>query len=626
MIATFIILILTILLFIWGRIRADLVALLSLLALYVANVLDANQILEGFGNSTVIMIAALFVVGEGLSRTGVTAWLSQRILALAGNSQLRLLVVLMFGTALLSAFISNTGTVATLLPAVVNASWAIGALPSQMLMPMAFAANTGGLLTLTGTPPNIVVSNVLSDAGYAPFSFFEYAYIGLPLLLVAVGYMALIGKRLLPQRGADERPTDLDATMDEMADEFRLAGKLYRARVRSKSSLRGQTLAEAALGRDFGVTVLRVIEKEAAEAVQNGGRRRWQKMVETVQNESAPLPGADTLIGVDDVLILKGSPEHVAEATAHWRLDTEEVEMDSAELQDALVTRSVGVAEVLVTPRSAYNGRTLANSRLADKFNVQVISLRKGDKLVPRQGTRLAFGDALLVRGSWAAIDRLANERRNFVVVGRPDDLSKQVISLDWHSYAAVIILIAMIVMMVMDSVPTVVAALVSAVAMVLAGCLSGTEAYRSISWSSVVLIAAMIPMSTALEVTGGADLIAGWLVESLGQIGPIFLMAGVFLLTTAFSQMINNTATAVLVAPIVLQAAVSLGVDPHPLLMAVAVSASTAFLTPIGTTTNLMVLSPGSYRFTDYTKVGLPLIGLFMLVSLILIPIIWPF
>ncbi len=626
MIATFIILILTILLFIWGRIRADLVALLSLLALYVANVLDANQILEGFGNSTVIMIAALFVVGEGLSRTGVTAWLSQRILALAGSSQLRLLVVLMFGTALLSAFISNTGTVATLLPAVVNASWAIGALPSQMLMPMAFAANTGGLLTLTGTPPNIVVSNVLSDAGYAPFSFFEYAYIGLPLLLVAVGYMALIGKRLLPQRGADERPTDLDATMDEMADEFRLAGKLYRARVRSKSSLRGQTLAEAALGRDFGVTVLRVIEKEAAEAVQNGGRRRWQKMVETVQNESAPLPGADTLIGVDDVLILKGSPEHVAEATAHWRLDTEEVEMDSAELQDALVTRSVGVAEVLVTPRSAYNGRTLANSRLADKFNVQVISLRKGDKLVPRQGTRLAFGDALLVRGSWAAIDRLANERRNFVVVGRPDDLSKQVISLDWHSYAAVIILIAMIVMMVMDSVPTVVAALVSAVAMVLAGCLSGTEAYRSISWSSVVLIAAMIPMSTALEVTGGADLIAGWLVESLGQIGPIFLMAGVFLLTTAFSQMINNTATAVLVAPIVLQAAVSLGVDPHPLLMAVAVSASTAFLTPIGTTTNLMVLSPGSYRFTDYTKVGLPLIGLFMLVSLILIPIIWPF
>lgn len=629
MIVTFVILAITIVLFVWGKIRSDLVALLSMLALYAFGILSVGDALAGFSDSTVLMIAALFVVGDGLSRTGVTAWVSQRILRLAGSNVMRLLVVMMAGTALLSAFISNTGTVATLLPAVVSAAWSIGSVPSQFLMPLAFAANTGGLLTLTGTPPNIVVANVLTDAGLRPFGFFEYALIGLPLLLCAIGYMVFFGRRLLPERGADERPADLTAAMGEMAESFALEGKLYRVTLKPDSKLVGKTLSDAALGRDFSVSVLQVLPAVLDEEPSSGREARRQRRrhaLEHIQQEMADMPGPETVIHPGDTLIVKGTFAHVARAVEVLSLRFEPIAADAGDLQEVLVSREIGVAEALVTPRSVYNGRTISQSRLAEKFNVQVISIRRGDRLMSRRETQLAFGDALLVRGSWDAIEGLANERRNFVVVGRPDDLSRQVIRLGPHSYAAILILIVMVGMMISGSIPTVVAALVAAAAMVLVGCVSGEEAYRSISWSSVILIAAMIPMSTALQITGGADLLANALVDTLGQIGPLMLMAGVFLLTTAFSQVINNTATAVLVAPIVLQAALELGVDPHPLLMTVAVSASTAFLTPIGTTTNLMVLSPGSYRFTDYVKVGLPLMAIFLIVTLVLVPLIWPF
>ena len=257
---------------------------------------------------------------------------------------------------------------------------------------------------------------------------------------------------------------------------------------------------------------------------------------------------------------------------------------------------------------------------------MQVLAVRRrGKPVVDGKEMTLEFGDSLLVRGTWEAIGELQSERRNFVVVGTPEAMATEVAGLRPRAGVAVAALAGMVVLMVSGIVSTVIAALIAAAAMVLGGCLSTREAYRSISWSSVVLIAAMIPMGLALETTGGARLVAEGLVNTLGDLSPVALMAGVFLLTTGFSQVINNTATAVLVAPIVMQAAVSLGVSPHPLLMIVAVSASTAFLTPIGTTTNILVYSPGGYRFTDYIKVGLPLMLLFLAVSLVLVPVIWP-
>jgi di/tricarboxylate transporter len=638
MIITFIILLVTIVLFIYGRPRADVVALISLLALVLTGILTAGQALTGFSDSTVLLIAALFVVSEGLSRTGVTAWLGNLLLRLAANSAARLLVFMMIGAAGLSAFISNTGTVATLLPTVAAAAWRVGSVPSKFLMPLAYSTNTGGLLTLTGTPPNIIVADTLRNAGYQPFGFFEFALIGLPLLVVTILYMYFIGRRLLPQRNADQRPLDLGQAVGEVVDTFGLEERLYSLRVRARSSLAGKTLQEAALGRDYAVTVLRIDhnrpEDDEAEPGDDSSARRLRRLGYQVRDQlgqlqpsaESPLPGPATRIHSQDRLLVKGRQEYVERLALDHSLGMQPVTGDGAALSAELLSSEIGIAEVLLAVRSQYIGRTLAEVRFAEKYHVQVLGIWRGDRQLVKATEPLKFGDALLVRGRWADIELLQNEPRNFVIVGSPESLSRQVVELTPRSAFAVLALAAMVVMMVTGIVPTVIAAFITAVAMVLAGCLSMEQGYRSISWQTVVLIAAMIPLSTALEITGGAELIADALVRSLGSIGPLALLAGVFLLTTAFSQVISNTATAVLVAPIVLQTAATLGISPYPLLMAVAVAASNAFLTPIGTTTNLMVYTPGGYRFTDYFKVGAPLTVMFLVLTLLLVPLIWPF
>lgn len=628
MLLTFLILGITIALFIWDKIRSDLVALLSLLALYLFGIITLPQALSGFGDSTVIMIAALFVVGDGLSRSGITAWVSQQILSLAGNSPRRLLVMVMLGAALLSAFISNTGTVATLLPAVIAIAWSVRSLPSKYLIPLAFAANAGGLLTLTGTPPNIIIADALAAQGFAPFGFFEFSLIGVPLLAVTILYMVTFGQRLLPKRETAEQPVDVTAAMAAMGDAFDLHGKLYQLTIGPDSPLADKTLEEAALGRDFNVSVLRI------DSVDEGGGERplpgrvleagWRTVAQLQRSQR--IPNAASRLQPDDLLLVKGTSEAIQAVADKHRLAWEEIDEDATDLADILVTHEIGVAEVLITPRSAYIGQTLQKSRFTQKFGVQVISIRRENKLVTRQGTPLQLGDALLVRGRWENIELLRNEGRNFVVVGQPEAMSRQIVELNRSAVVAGLSLLGMVVLMVTGVVPTVMAALIAAAAMILGGCLNNTQAYRSISWPSVVLIAAMIPMSTALQATGGAALLASALVSTLGSWGNLALLAGVFILTAGFSQVISNTATAVLVAPIVLTAAAGLNVSPYPLMMTVAIGASAAFLTPIASTTNLMVMSPGSYAFKDYLKCGFPLILIFLGVALLLVPLIWPF
>jgi len=594
MTTTFVILGLTIVLFIWGRWPADLVALLSLLALALSGVIDTRDALSGFGNPTVVMIAALFVVGEGLSRTGVTGWGGKRLLDVARGSKIRLLVVVMIGTASLSAFISNTGTVATLLPAVVAAAWTVGSVPSKYLMPLAFAANTGGLLTLTGTPPNIVVAQTLEQSGLRPFAFFEFALIGGPLLVAAVAYMALVGRRILPSQSADQRPIDAAADLADLAATYSLGENQFRLRVRANSSLIGKTVKEAALGPTYGAPVLRIEGREIA---------------------------TDVVLRDDDILVVRAPDESIDKLMHELGLSLQ----PPADSPDEFVSKEIGLAEVIPTPRSEYLGRRMALGQISERFAVQLLAVRRHGKAVVDREMTLEFGDSLLMRGTWEAIGKLQNDRRNFIVVGTPEAMATEVAGLRPRAWLAVAALVGMVVLMVTGVVSTVIAALIAAAVMILGGCLSTRDAYRSISWSSVVLIAAMIPMGRALEATGGASLVAGGLVSTLGHLSPVALMAGVFLLTTGFSQVINNTATAVLVAPIVIQASIDLGVSPYPLLMIVAVAASTAFLTPIGTTTNIMVFSPGGYRFTDYVKVGLPLMLIFLAISLVLVPVIWP-
>lgn len=629
MIAAFAILGATVALFVFSKLRADLVALLSLLALYLSGILTTQQALAGFADSTVIMVAALFVVGEGLSRTGITAWLGQFFMRQAGDSETRLLLVVMIGTAALSAFLSNTGTVAMLLPAVVAAAWRIGSLPSKFLIPLAFAANLGGLMTLIGSPPNIVVSDTLANAGYGGFGFFEFAIVGIPLTIVAALFILTLGRKLLPARQGGGQSVDLDQSMAELAESYRLASKLFRLRVRSGSALVGKTLAEAALGQRYGLSVLAVERAggvDPADASRLARRRQAMRdQLDRLQSDANALPGPDTKLQAQDFLLVKGNPQVVEALTSELGVGVEPIDPAKESLSDLLLSQEIGVAELLLTPRSDYAGRTVAEARMAEAHELQVLTVRRGEKVLPRQETRLEFGDALLVRGKWEAIDRLRQDSPDFVVVGEPEAMARQVVKLTPRSAIAVLVLLAMVGLMLFNVVPTVVAVLLAAVAMVLTRCVTPEGAYRSVNWQTVVLIAAMLPMSTALEVTGGASLIANTLVGTLGAIGPIALMAGVYLLTTGFSQVMSNTATTVLVAPIVLQAALSLGISPEPMLMMVAVGAAAAFLTPIASPTNTLVFVPGGYRWGDYAKLGLALVVLVLLISLVIVPLAWP-
>ena len=620
---TFIILGITMVLFVWGRWQPDLVAVASLLALFLTNVITLEEAFSGFANTTVVLIASLFVVGEGLSRTGVTAYIGERLIGSAQGNHTRLLVLAMTATAILSGFISNAGTVATLMPAVVVAAWGLKSTPSAFLIPVAFAANAGGLLTLTGTPPNIVVTDALKAAGFREFGFFEFALIGVPIVLISIVYMVTIGKRLLPKTRSTDAPPILDREMDELASAYSLEHELYRMRIRKPSPLRGSSLRKSDLGKRFGVTVLHIQPAEEAVSLQDPGTV-VRKGVETVLPDHGGMPDPDQELHRNDILVVNGTPTQIRDLEVAMQLGVLPID-DAGDTLGELLSQEIGIAEVLLTPRSSYIGKRVAEGAIGKSFGVLVLGILRGDKQLALTEP-LQFGDAMLVRGTWDAIGVMAEERRNFVVVGQPDELSTQVTELTPRSWLAIGILVVMVAMMVTGVVPVVIAAMLAAGAMLISNCLTKTQAYRAISWSTVILIGAMIPMAVALEATGAAQTIADGLVNTLGDLGAVPLLAGIMLVTTFFSQVISNTASAVLMAPIVLSASAGLGVDPHPMMMGLAVAASAAFLTPIGTAPNIMVMSPGGYRFSHYMRVGAPLLVIVIAVSLFLIPIIWPF
>lgn len=634
---TFVILIVTIILFVWGKPRADITALLSLLALYLTGIIDTSQALSGFGDPTVILIAALFVVGEGLTQTGLTSWLGARIILLSRKRPTRLSLLMMGIGASLSGFMSNTGAVAALMPAVVSAAWGVGSVPAKFLMPLSFAAITGGLLTLMGTPPNVVVAEALSSAGFRPFGFFEFSLIGLPLVFVVMLYMVTIGNRLLPKETNTVRPVDLKTSLSELTKSYSLHGKLFRLRIRNQSPLDGKTLEDAALGRDHEISVLHIERADDGlngngaypdyPANGNGDVRKHARLPleRFLHGDDITVPRGNTLLRAGDVLLVRATQEIIERAQVDLNFGVQPVDEAAESVDGALLSREVGVAEVLVTPRSEFIGKTLAESRFGDRFGVHVIGVRRHDQIAKRQRVKLDFGDSLLVRGRWDAIQRLAEDRRNFVVVGSPETMALQVPKLGARAWVALGALALMVVLMVSGWTPAVIAALIASIVMVIGGAVPVQQFYRGISWQSVVLIAAMIPMSVALQVSGGAMFLVDVIVNTLGSYPAPVLLLGVFLITSLLSQVISNTATTVLVAPLVLQAALTLGLSPYPLMMMVVVGASTAFLTPIGTPTNLLVMSPGGYQFRHYTQVGLPLYIVFLLAALLLVPIFWP-
>lgn len=619
---TFLILGVTIVMFVWGKYSLDTVALSSLLALFLLDVIELEEALSGFSNSTVLFIGTLFVVGAGLTQTGVTAWFAERLIGSSHGSQVRLLVLTMVAAAVMSSVISNTATVAALVPAVVLASWGVRSTPSLYMMPLAFAGTVGGLLTLTGTAPNIVIAEALDSQGYRPFGFFEFSAIGIPLLILAVVYMLTIGKRLLPQR-SQKPPIALDQELEMLADAYSLDGELFRLRVRVGSPLVGKTLRTSNFGHEYRVSVLEIQSGRGMSAIEQRLPRLMRERLEKLHRDGPAIPNADREFEPHDVLTVAGSAESVHRLEVEMLLGVLPID-DAGEGLAALLSQEIGIAEVLLTPRSDFIGSVVAAGDIASR-PVQVLGIRRGERLIPSTEA-LRSGDAMLVRGTWHAIGALADDTENFVVVGRPEALAQQVTQLNRQSYIALGALAGMVVLMVSGAVPFVIAALLAAGTMIVGGCLTTSQAYRAVSWSTVVLIGGMIPMAVALQDTGGAQWVADQLVDSLGDAGPRILLLGIMVVALLSSQVISNTATAVLLSPIVISTAEGLGVSPMPLMMGLAVAASTAFLAPIATAPNLLVMSPGGYRFKDYPRVGAPLSVLFVVVAVALIPVIWQF
>ena len=606
-------------LFVSGKVRSDLVAICSLLALLICQTLTPAEGLAGFANSTVIMMVGLFVVGGGIFQTGLANMISSKIMALAGQSQLRLFLLVMLVTGTIGSVVSNTGTVAVMMPIVVSMAASAGTSPRRLLMPLAFASSMGGMMTLIGTPPNLIVSDTLQNAGYEPLSFFSFLPVGLITLTVGIVGLLPLTKIFLTPKDGGKKKAKSGKSLDDLVGEYGLTSNLFRVHVKDEASEAiNKTIADLNIYHKYGINVL--------ELRRSAGQNRFVRTV------SQKLASPDLLIKQGDVMYLSGEPEMIHKFSEDYSLrlldvHTDEIEHTSGASMDFF---DIGVAEVLFMPSSTMIGRSISEIGFRNKFSVNVLGIRRRNEYILKDigEQKVQDGDVLLVQGTWTDIGRLKNESSNWVVLGEPLKEAQKV-TLDHKAPIAALIMIGMIVMMVFDQIPVapVTSVLIAAVLMVMTGCVRSMEAaYKTINWQTIVLFAAMLPMSTALEKTGVSAAIADSIVGLLGNSGPIVMLAGIYAATSFMTIFISNTVTAVLMAPIALQCAMQIGVSPVPFMFAVTVAASMCFASPFSTPPNALVMSAGQYTFMDYVKVGLPLQILMGVVMVLVLPMFFPF
>ncbi|NIK61543.1 SLC13 family permease [Kribbella shirazensis] len=586
---------LTVAVFVWNRLPVDVVALLAALALWVTGVLGFTEVLAGFGDPVVIFIAALFVVSEGIDSTGVTAWAGQAIVRYAGTTRTRLLLAVTVLCAVLSALITLNGAVAALLPLVVMLAVRIGQPPSRMLMPLTFAGSAGSLLMLTGTPVNIIVSEAAADAGEGAFPFFSFALVGVPLVVGTIAVSVLLGHRLLPAARPAHPTVDLALHAETLDVHYTLDDGFYRLRVRELSPLLGRGVREVDLTPYPGVSIVGVQDSDGQYRV-------------------------DEALAVDDVLVVTGPAEQVRRMTADSRLA---VSMTPAGVDD-LMSRETGVVEAVIPPRSALVGETVFPGMHRGP-DLVIVAVQRMGKDRGNKPTQLAEGDALLVHGGWSALDELTRDR-DVLLVDSPELVRRQAVPWGPKASIAVAILAAMVVLLATGVVPPAMAGLLAALAMVLTRVVRPAQAYRAISWQIVVLIGGLIPLSAAIGSSGGADRIADLIIDAVGPGHPYLLLLALFALTALLGQVVSNTATVLIVAPIAVAAAHGTGTSVKPVLMLIAVAGAASLLTPISTPANMMIMSPAGYRFGDYWKLGLPVMAWWLLTALIIIPLVWSF
>ena len=610
MIATLIILALSAVFFAMGKVRSDLVALCALVALLLTGTLTPQEAISGFSNQVVIMMVGLFVVGGAIVQTGLAKMASGKLMMLAGDNEIGLFLLLMVVTAVIGAFVSNTGTVALMMPIVVSLAQKAKIRASRLLMPLAFASSMGGMLTLIGTPPNLVIQEALTESGHQPLGFFSFLPVGLVCIVVGIVVLLPLSKRFLNgrQRGDDDGKARRRKTLDDLLEEYSLKDDLSVFTVTDASLVKDKSIVELDVQRRYGLSVLEVRRVKKTHA----------KLMKEVEQR---LAGPDTRLMVGDIVYVSGNKQQAEQMAADMQLN---------KTSQPLAFYDIGIAEAVLMHNSRLCGKTLRDGGLRRLYSVNVLGVRRGDDYITRNlaDLKLRQGDILLIQGKWKNISRIANLAEGILVMGQPLEEAARV-TLDYKAPLAAAIMVAMILTMVFDFIPVapVTAVITAGLLMVLTGCIRSVEAaYKTINWESIVLIAAMLPMSVALEKTGASALVARMLADGLGQASPYALLAGVYFTTSLLTMFISNTATAVLMSPIALTSAMAIGVSPYPMLFAVTLGASMCFASPFSTPPNALVMQAGGYTFMDYIKVGLPLQIIMGLVMVFVLPLLFPF
>ena len=634
---TLIILVITVAMFIWGRVRADIVALTALAALLVLGILTPAEALAGFSSPIVIMMIGLFVVGGAIMQTGLAKLTGNKLMALSRGNETITFLLVMLVTSFIGAFVSNTGTVALMMPIIMSIAAGSGMQSSRFLMPLAFAGSLGGMLTLIGTPPNLVIDEVLTAAGYQPLAFFSFFPVG--IIVIAIGIIVLmpLSKIFLSKSQGNKKKKNAKS-LDDLVDEYRLLDNLHRFIVPSSRTsaardengnqldIVGKTLKELSIQKKYGVSIIEI-------------RNEKKSRLGLVKDVNQNMAKSSSTIQVHDTLYIIGDEQKMQRFARDYGLrKMKDVKIDFYDL---------GLTEIVVMPTSNFAGLRIGEANLRKRFGINVLGVKRGgsssssssssseggrggneyitDNLI---AAKLHVGDMLLVQGEWTNLAHLTADTTNWVVLDQPEKTADKVL-LDYKAPVAAAIMLLMIAMMVFDFIPVapVTAVIIAGLLTVFAGCFRNVEAaYKTINWESIVLIAAMMPMSTALEKTGASALVSQGLVDSLGAMGPTALLAGIYFTTSLMTMFISNTATAVLMAPIALVAAQQVGVSPYSFLFAVTLGASMCFASPFSTPPNALVMKAGGYTFMDYVKVGLPLQIIIGVVMTFVLPLLFEY
>lgn len=592
-------------LFATGKVRMDAVALLVIIAFVLSGTLTLNEAFAGFSDPNVILIAALFIIGDGLVRTGVATKMGSWLMSVAGSSETRMLILLMLTVAGLGAFMSSTGVVAIFIPVVLSVCSRMKISPSRLMMPLSFAGLISGMMTLVATPPNMVVNSELLREGFKGFEFFDVTPLGLAILFCGIVYMLLF-RFMLKVSGAADQASWKRRTFRDLIKDYHLTGRARRLAIRPGSPMVGHRLDDLKLRERYGANVI--------------GLERWRRFRRVIVN----VTGVTEFRARDVLLIDMSDPE------VDLRQFCSEQQLEPMILRGEYFSDQaldVGMAEVSLIPESEIIGKSVREIGFRTRYGLNVVGLRRDGAALKGAivDEPLMLGDILLVVGDWKLISKLGGRGHDFLVLNLPVEESD---ASPAHSQAphAIFCLALMVAMMLTDEIPNPIAAIIACLLMGKFRCIDLQSAYKAIHWPSIILIVGMMPFALALQKTGGVDLVVRGLMELGGGYGPQAMLACLFILCAATGLFISNTATAVLMAPVALAAAKSMGVSPYPFAMAVAMAASAAFMTPVSSPVNTLVLGPGRYSFSDFVKLGVPFTLMVMVICVVMIPLLFPF